>query len=146
MRLIDTLADKLSNIYLIDTSPQRKEARKKISLLGRALTYDIAKLIVCPNSSYRNDWIREVNSFLTDIDSISLGGNKKPRYEDYEEWIINKKDFHNKIGKILGNIKREYPNETINDHSHLRILILRIMKVICTNLAKDEQMDIKKYL
>jgi hypothetical protein len=148
MRLTDIVADKLVNTNLMEMAFQRKHVQDKITDISYQLGYHIIKTLVFPTSMYKNHWLKEIDTWLRKIDGYEFKQkkNKRPTYEQYEEWILNGWELHNHLGKILKRIKMDYTNEKMKLPNQLGKEYQAIMRSICKDLAKDELKDIKEYI
>lgn len=74
------LSKMLSNIFeskLFELARSRSEAKSKISSYDTVLAEHIVKCIIFPNSIHRVHWLKEVNSYLLNVNRIRIKPSKQ---------------------------------------------------------------------
>lgn len=132
----------LSNILesnLFELARSRNEAKAKISSYDTVLAEHIVKCIIFPNSTHRVHWLKEVNSYLLNINRIRIKPNKqkfstkeymKMLWEPELESVLELQD-------LIKVIKSEY-NKELFDDSKLQYLLLhkQIQEIYLNNICE----------
>lgn len=135
------LLDLIIESKLFEMALSRQHALQKIDRLNYQISNHLLKLIVFNDSNAFNHWLKEVNTWLFEIDEIHL----KPKYKklplrDYTTYLKEPYLEHPiAIEKMVKRLKQDYKEEKIVNGSVNSIyeVVDDIMTKVCKQLAED---------
>ena len=153
MKITEMLLDKIIDSTLFEMASSRKDAKRLITGLSPQIFGHLIKLFVFNSINNRSGWIKEINSWLNDIDDIYLKpSNKKPDWQTIYNWMIFDSAPHytalyidNKVKKLIATTfsdasVHDYDPETVLNH------ILKILEQVTKDIADDKFITLENYL
>jgi len=84
VKITELLLDKFASTALFEMARSRKDAKDLITTLSPHIIAHLVKLFVLNSPENKNHWIKEINSWLNQIDDIY----KKPDWQTIYNWIV----------------------------------------------------------
>ena len=154
MKLAEVILDKIADSQLFEMARSRKDAKTLITGLSAPIITHLVKLFVFNSPENKNHWIKEIDSWLNQIDDIYLKPtNKKPDWQTIYNWIVFDGSPHYDVdyveGKVRKWINQDYMGVEVYDYD-ADLVLNQIFKII-ENVAKDIEVpntfvSIKEYL
>jgi hypothetical protein len=144
--LFEDLSESISD-KLYEMAFSRKDIESKISSLSIPLIAHLIKVLKWEDVLNYNKHLGDINSWLFDIQAITLKGNKKPKQQDYFQWIFLD-TAHNLI-----TVKRKIKG--LHQYQDLKVIatdeqvyekLLKILTDVSIALSQDKFEDIKNFL
>jgi vacuolar-type H+-ATPase subunit I/STV1 len=126
----------------------RKKASEVISALGDEIFEHLIKLLFYKDEENYLKHLNDIDTWLFKIDRIELKGNKRPKFNDYYNWLY--KDFNSssrQLNKSIKKLDKSYGSlEKIRTETELFHVLEEVYNELCSDLEKDEFNSIKEYI
>ncbi len=154
MKINELLLDKIASTKLFEMARSRKDAKDLITSLSPQIINHIIKLFLFDSAENKRYWIKEIDSWLNQVDDVYLKpSNKKPDNQTIYNWFIFDSSPHYDVEYIDGKVKKwvstEYKNFQVHDYDTEFVLnqILKIIKQVSRDISVPNKfISINDYL
>lgn len=153
MKIADLILDYIAETGLFEMAKSRQDAKRLITDLSPQVFTHLIKLFVLHSPENKNHWIKEIDSWLRQIDDLHLKpSNNKPKWQDIYNWMIfdsaphYDRDFI--TARVDRRLKRDYPDLPVHDYDADAVLnqILKIIEHAAKDIAADKFDTVNQYL
>lgn len=140
MKLSEIILDKIADTKLFEMARSRKDAKTITTGLSAPIIQHLIKLFVFNSPENKQHWIKEIDSWITQIDDIYLKpSNKKPDWQTLYDWIVFDGSPHYDADYLNGRVRKwvnhDYSGVEVYDYD-ADLVLSQIFKII-ENLTKD---------
>lgn len=152
MRFWEIIADKLAETAIFEMAFDRKSAKDKITSLSPIIFKHLVKIFVFEAPHISSHWIKEIDTWLDQIDDINLKKNQNLDKNTLYDWLILDSapiydaSHVNKIVRKM--VRNEYPDLAMRsfDADEIANKVINIISAVCSDIAADKFDTIKDYL
>lgn len=140
-KIVLGFADWLLETSLLEMASDKNSNKLYIQSLKHTLNEHLFKYYLMPNCIDRNHWLKEITSYLRQIDDCYWNKNKHFDFEDYYKWLFL--DFFNDDKKFrtkLNNVIKHYHEESMIQYNfdEFKNMCDSFYKIVCTDIANTE--------
>jgi hypothetical protein len=138
MKLLEVLCEKLINSQLFENAYRRQEVESKITNLALPITKHLIKILKWRDPRNYQKHIRDIDSWIYDIQTLTIKNGKRPTQQDYFKWMfIDCAANQRTLSRLILGLHR---------YSNLPVLrtdeeVFDIIKMFFWNISKDLSLD-----
>lgn len=138
---------------IFEMAMDRAKAEEKVTSLSPQIMKHLIKLFVFNSKNDRQHWVKEIDSWLNQIQDIQLKSNKKniPAYTLYQ-WFLFDSAPHYDGSFVVNTVRKltrqEYKDVQVYDYSgeHVMNQIIKILENVFDDIENDMFFTIENYL
>ena len=108
-------------IYIRSMSERQSEIHREISAASKQIDMHIIRLMLYPNSSYRDHWMHEIWSFLFEVDKLK-GKNKYPKAKFIKDALAAHNDVIDNYKEIVEDLEGELTERDISTEYIIQVI------------------------
>lgn len=139
MKIIDIITDWIYDSALFEMAFKRKDLEAKITAESYQVLKHLIKILKWKDELNYNKHIGDINSWLFDIQTYIIKGNRKPSQQDYFQWmfldIVNNELV---VTRFIKGLHHYHNLPVVRDDFEVYNYLKMIMLQVSEQLAKNE--------
>ena len=143
----DKLIDAFENSKLLEMAYSRRDAEHKISSLSSPINQHLVKILKWEDTLNKTKHIDDINTWLFEIQRIKLKNNKRPKAENYFQWLFTEplSDKH-ELSNLIKQLYQYHTLKVLHSDDEVYFEIQRLYSAICKDLPNGEFFNLTDYL
>ena len=148
--VIDYLTDKFIETPIFEFAESRAKAERDIKSISRQIFLHLIKIFYWEDTDNYQKHIKDIDTWLFEIDDIRLKpNNKRPKEDDYYNWLyLDRNSSKEVLNNMINRSLRDYhaPPRTNLTIDFLDNILAELFKKISKDMYANEFEGISKYL
>lgn len=139
MKITDFITDWVLESPLFEMAFKRKDLEAKITAESYQIIKHLIKVLKWRDDANYNKHLGDINSWLFDIQTYKIKGNKKPSQQDYYQWMfLDIVQNEITVTRFIKGLYDYHRLPVIKDDFEVYNYLKKIMYTVSEQLAKNE--------